>query len=667
MASNNAYQPLESVEDDEAEDQYMQPEGTASTRRNLMPHHHVDDDVDDGDSDFDVEVQPSAAHAKDGDEEEDGVGHVVGKPWHARTTVRRFIIIYGITFICAVLVLVAVIVANSNAHESVGYKHGAVAADVGICSEIGRDILKKGGNAVDAAISTTLCLGVVNGQSSGIGGGGFMLVHNGTTGASHVIDFREMAPAAATSHMYRAFNACLSHDAAEQELCASRVGGLASGVPGELRGLEKAWQLHGRLSWYDLVMPSVELARNGFKVSEHIAASIEQSYDRARPALRRLFEQNGRLLKEGDTMKRLKLADTLEKVARDGASVFYEGEIAQGIIEALSNDSIPGIMTLDDLRNYTPVVRDALTFNYEGFDLFLAPAPASGSVLGMILNILDNYNLTGTTPNELTWHRIIESFRFAYAQRTKLADPCCGETCTNTTLCDRVTSLQQEMLNRSQGVHWHNRITNVTHHDPKYYGADYDIEPTPGTTHLSVVDSEGNAVGVTSTVNLYWGSKVLTKHGILMNNEMDDFATPGVTNAFGVQPSPANYVGPGKRPLSSSAPCIAVKNGSVRAVAGASGGTKITTATAQVLLNMLNFGMLTRQAVDSPRVHDQLLPDVVAGERAFPNKIRVALEARGHNWVQVDSNAVTQAIYVDTDGIIYPASDKRKGGHAAGY
>eukprot|EP00055_Hartaetosiga_balthica_P011340 m.51176 g.51176 ORF g.51176 m.51176 type:complete len:624 (-) comp7548_c1_seq3:96-1967(-) len=611
-----------------------------------------------------------------GDDNHDAEGRTssvsVAQASKRKRKIKRFIIVYSIAVILIALVLVAVVTTSKSTVPALHFQHGAVSADALECSTLGANVLKSGGNAVDAAVTTALCLGIVHGESSGIGGGGFMVVHNATTQESEVIDFREMAPATASSSMYRAFPDCLSEDADVRRRCASRLGGLASGVPGELRGLELAWQRHGSLPWADLVMPCVDFARQGFKIGKHTADSIAESADLARNELLALFLKNdGSLLTEGDILKRPLLANTLEKIARNGSRVFYEGEIAQRIVTTLQNDDIPGIITLDDMKGYTPLVRPVLKSFFHDYEIISAPAPASGSVLGMILGILSYYNLNASTANDpLTWHRIDESFRFAYAKRTELADPCCGQAgvCDNTTQCDSVLHIQDTMLDPDKTLKWRNKITDdMTHHNTSYYGAHYDVEETPGTTHFSIVDGDGSAVAMTSTVNLLWGSKVMTPDGIIMNNEMDDFATPGVVNAFGVHPSPANFVKPYKRPLSSSAPTIVTKNGVVRAVAGASGGTKITTSTAQVLVHMLAQGMSAQKSVFSPRIHDQLLPDHTLGEKRVPSAVRDGLKQRGHVWVETDSIAVTQAIFVDEEGTRWPASDFRKGGRSDGY
>eukprot|EP00056_Hartaetosiga_gracilis_P006096 m.92982 g.92982 ORF g.92982 m.92982 type:complete len:635 (-) comp12377_c0_seq1:172-2076(-) len=597
---------------------------------------------------------------------------VYRKQLKRRKKIRRFIVVYSVAILFVTFFLIAVILSSHETNPPQHFDNGAVAADAAECSTIGVNVLRDGGNAVDAAVATALCLGVVHGESSGLGGGGFLLVYNATTRESSVIDFRETAPMAADTYMYTHDSTCTSDDADERRLCSSRLGGLASGVPGELRGLETAWTMFGRSNWTELVLPSVKLARDGFTISKHTADSIMDSSDIARSPLLSLFlNDNGELLREGETMRRPKLAETLMEIALNGSHSFYEGEIADGIIEALNNDESAGLITRADLRNYTPLVRSALVSDFNEFKIISAPAPASGSVLAMILSVLSHYGSDISSEDALTLHRTDESFRFAYAKRTLLADPCCGDntnTCDNTTQCDSVTQIQTEMINNKNTLKWKNKITDDrTHHNTSYYGAHYDVEETPGTTHFSVVDAEGNAVAMTSTVNLLWGSKVLTKHGIVMNNEMDDFSSPGIVNAFGVSPSPANFIKPFKRPLSSSAPTIALKNGRVHAVAGASGGTKITTSTAQVLLHMLGQNMTAQDAVFHPRIHDQLLPDYTLAEKRVSSAIRKGLEARGHNWKETESIAVTQAILVDDDGVLWPSSDFRKGGKADGY
>eukprot|EP00730_Choanoeca_flexa_P004858 TRINITY_DN11822_c1_g1_i2.p1 TRINITY_DN11822_c1_g1~~TRINITY_DN11822_c1_g1_i2.p1 ORF type:complete len:612 (+),score=106.79 TRINITY_DN11822_c1_g1_i2:1768-3603(+) len=588
-----------------------------------------------------------------------------------RTISKRWLRLAVVAVIAiAVIVVVAVQLSHKKDRPSgtIYYQNGAAAADAEVCSQAGVDIMQQGGNAVDAAIAMTLCVGVVHTESSGIGGGGFMILRN-ASGYAEVIDFREMAPAAAHERMFEEDTNCTDKNSPFKDFCSSRFGGLASGVPGELRGLELAWRRHGRLPWKQLFQPAIKLAREGFKVSTHSADALKSDLTaiQASPSLRAMLTIQGRLWRAGDTVTLPKLADTLEQVSEEGSAAFYEGAIAQGIVNATM--ATGGNMTLADIAAYQPLVRSVASIPWGNMQMLVAPAPASGHVMGMMFNILRNYPGVEFRRDVLTYHRLVETFKFTYAKRTELADPCCNTdfACYNKTHCDAVLALDQLMLNLTNGQQWQQLINDTrTYHDPAHYGAHYDVTPTPGTTHLSVIGPDGDAVGVTSTVNLYWGNKVVTPHGIVMNNEMDDFSSPNITNAFGVHPSPANFIRPDKRPLSSSSPTIVVQDGEVRAVAGASGGTRITTATAQALLQALVFDQTALESVSRPRLHHQLLPDHILGEERFNTNLKKGLLKLGHYWKATTNVAVCQMVLKSAAGLD-AGSDPRKGGQAAGF
>ncbi|EDV20374.1 uncharacterized protein TRIADDRAFT_31903 [Trichoplax adhaerens] len=523
--------------------------------------------------------------------------------------------------------------------------HAAVASDHPACTAIGLETLKNGGSAVDSAISTLICLGVVNMQYSGIGGGGFMLAR--LSGKYNVINFREVAPAASSTDMFHG-NATLA-----------RMGGLSVGVPGELRGFDLAHQKYGKLPWKNLIMPSVTLARHGFKVTAGQAKFYQQHSNliKSNPQLKQLFIKNGNLPKEGDIVKRSKLAETLQRIAIGGADVFYSGTLAKSIVSTVQSNG--GILTLADLKNYKAKIQEPISYTYHGNTLVTTPAPSGGPVVMSILNILEGYNFTANVSDTvLSYHRIIEAFKFAYAQRTKLGDP---------NFVSDVNNFTKYMLSKNVGEELREKISDYQTFNVSYYGAQSDVQNTYGTTHVSILTSHGDAVSVTSTVNWYFGSGLITPTGIVLNNQMDDFSSPNITNGFGVEPSKANYVKPGKQPLSSISPVLHLHRKYAckeNLAVGASGGTMIITGVSQVLLDLLSFKQNISSAIERPRLHDQLLPDAVEVETNFPKSIITGLEKLGHNVKDSASKSVVNGVS-EFDRKFLAHADSRKGGTGA--
>ncbi|KAI0087996.1 gamma-glutamyltranspeptidase [Irpex rosettiformis] len=533
-------------------------------------------------------------------------------------------------------------------------KHGAVASENGLCSEIGVKTLKKGGNAVDAAISATLCIGVTNMFSAGIGGGGFMTVRIPTLGGkdtskAYTVDFRETAPAAANETMYvgQPINALF--------------GGLAVGVPGELRGLEEMHRRWGTLSWKELVMPSVELAK-GWRVSKELERRIEMfgALMHNSPDWKAIFAPKGCLLREGDLIQRIALSRTLAKIAEEGPDAFYSGPIAESLVAKVQEAG--GIMTLQDFADYKAKVEPALEGSYRGKRVYTTHAPTSGPALLHMLNLLEQFeDFVEEGRSSLNMHRVIEIMKFGFAARTKISDPA---------FVHRDSARILEIPTKEYARRVFLNITDDRTHPPEYYQPVYDVPVDHGTSHVSVVDKNEMAVSITSTVNIVFGSQVLDPvTGVIMNDEMDDFSTPGVPNSFGLYPSPYNYPQPGKRPLSSIAPTIMEHlDGSFAVTIGGSGGSRIFPSVFQTLVN-LDWGLDASEAVEYGRVHDQLFPLLVEADNVFPSNILEDLKVKGHNITVADISRVAAAVQVITKegSTIQAASDSRKRGKAAGY
>ncbi|KAH7408053.1 gamma-glutamyltranspeptidase [Cadophora sp. MPI-SDFR-AT-0126] len=521
---------------------------------------------------------------------------------------------------------------------------GAVASESKICSEIGIGLLQRGGNAADALVGTTLCVGVIGMQHSGIGGGGFMLVR-GSDGTYESIDFRETAPAAAFQDMYK------------DNPMASVLSGLASGVPGDLRGLEYVHNKYGALPWRAVCNPAIHVARYGFPVTEDLVRYMYEATKKGNtfltddPQWSIDFAPNGTLLGLGEILTRKRYANTLEAVAKHGAKAFYEGEIAQYTINALA--AANGTMTLSDLANYRVSIRDPISITYKGYNLYSCGVPSGGSVALSILKIIEGY--PSTTDLNLSTHRIDEAMRFSYAARGELGDP---------DFFNYMTAFEADMLRPKTAEKIRSRIDdertkNVTDYNPK----GYSMPENHGTSHIVTSDRSGLSITLTSTVNLLFGSQlVVPETGVIMNNEMNDFSIPGVPNAFGFVPSPINYIAPNKRPLSSVTPIIVTHpNGTLYLTIGAAGGSRIITSTVQAIWHVLDHNMSLPDAIKEPRMHDQLMPAATTFEYLFDNSTVEGMRERGHNvtWVRPGYSAV-QGVRRLWNGTFEAASEPRQ-------
>ena len=474
---------------------------------------------------------------------------------------------------------------------------------------------------------------------SGIGGGGFMIARS-SNGTYEVIDFRERAPNSAFQDMYN------------NNTNASIFGGLAryvlelkersqqltsnSGVPGEIRGLAHLHQNYGKLPWKQVMQGAIATARDGWNVTADLVSYMKSGM--ASAAVPNFlfkdsnwaidFAPNGTLLGVGDLITRKRYAATLETIAERGPDAFYQGPIAEATIAAVQ--AANGTMTLEDLRNYTVAIRETANITYRGYRLFSCSAPSSGEVALAVLKVLELYpDFYHTGMLNLSTHRLDEAIRFGYGERTSLGDPL---------FVANLSAYQDEMLSKAAARSIWTKISdehtlNISAYDPD----GIESLETHGTSHVVTADASGMAVSLTTTINLLFGSQVLVPEtGVIMNNEMNDFSIPGSSNAFGYAPSPANYVRPGKRPLSSISPTIAeFANGTLYYITGAAGGSRIITATIQSLVHVLDQNMTAPQALAQARLHDQLIPNQVSFEYAFNNETIAFMKARGHNvtWI----------------------------------
>ncbi|XP_052805945.1 glutathione hydrolase 1 proenzyme-like isoform X2 [Mya arenaria] len=545
------------------------------------------------------------------------------------------------------------------------YRHAAVASDVTQCSEVGRDILEKaGGNAVDAAVAALLCMGLADPQSMGIGGGFFMTIYNRTTGESHSIDARETAPIHATVDMYYG-NA------------SSSKGGLSIAVPGEIKGYKLAMDKFGSLPWKQVFTPAVTMATEGFKVPKSLEDALNDfkaSHKKDLNEIVKMFPQFGKTFvnlatgdtyKQGETIKMPELGNTLRVISEEGPKAFYNGSLTEDILQEFADAG--AIITSEDLLGYQPLFSTAynMTLRNNKHTIFTPQTPSSGVILMFILALLDGYDfkpedIQTTKGKILTYHRIIEAFKFAYAKRTDLADEM---------FVDSVKQLVANLTSPEYIDSIHKQIWDNQTHPFMYYGPTFYHDNKTSTAHLSIIDQCGNAVSVTSTINARFGSEVFgNRTGIIWNDEMDDFATSDKPNDFGLYPSPANEITPGKRPLSSMCPAVLVdSNGEVSMVVGAAGGSRITTATAWVATRVLWLGESIKQSIDSPRIHHQLLPPEFSYEPGIEKAVIDGLVALGHNATQVSpGKSIVQGVTRGGD-FLYAYSDARKGGTPAGF
>jgi gamma-glutamyltranspeptidase/glutathione hydrolase len=514
---------------------------------------------------------------------------------------------------------------------SVAAKNGMVVGQEAIAARVGAEVLQRGGNAIDAAVAVGFAMAVTYPRAGNIGGGGFMVIHR-LGGEDTTIDYREIAPAAINAKSF-------------------------------LDGLALAEQKYGsgKFTLADLIMPAIELARDGITVADDTADSLP--IDRPRlarwPSTAQIFlKSDGNVLAPGDRLVQTDLANTLLAIAQNGPQAFYEGDIAQKLAAAVQ--AAGGVMTADDFKAYRAVERTPLRGTYRGYDIVSMPPPSSGGVvLVEMLNILEGYDLAHEDQTQALF-LIIEAMKRAYADRAFfLGDP------------DAVKVPVARLISKSYAAEWRATI------DPAHATAAKDIHPTAApvpregrnTTHFSVIDRFGNAVSNTYTLNFSYGvGLVAAGTGILLNNELDDFAVKAdAPNAYGLLGFEANAPGPGKRPLSSMTPTIVLKDGKPFLVTGSPGGSRIINTVLQVVVNAIDRGMDIASAVSAPRVHHQWMPDHVLVEPGFPDALIKALQARGDAVMVQKMTSSANSILVTPTGFVGAADPRTRGGLAAGY
>ncbi len=523
-----------------------------------------------------------------------------------------------------------------------------------IATDVGVDILSRGGNAVDAAIAVGFALAVTHPSAGNIGGGGFMVLHLAEENAEYTLDYREKAPAAASRDMYLDKEGNLIEG-------LSIDGYLAGGVPGTVAGLYQAWKRFGTLPWEDLVSPAVRLAEEGFKVSHAFSESLKRGSSRMSPypESNRIFLRGGNYYREGEIFRQPELARTLSLIREEGPDGFYKGPTARLIADDMKNNG--GLITLEDLEGYHAKFRDPVRGTYRGLEVVsMGPPSSGGTILVEMLNMMEQFPVSGLGYNSSeSIHLKAEIMRLAFADRAEyLGDsdfsqvPVPGLT-SKAYAEERAARIRKDWTAPSKTV---------------YAGKPPGYE-SEETTHYSVVDRHGNGVAVTTTINWGYGSGMTIKGaGFLMNNEMDDFSSGrGIPNGFGLVQGEANEISAGKRPLSAMTPALVKKDNKLYLVLGSPGGPTIINTVFQVLMNVADFGMDIQEAVDAPRIHHQWMPDKLFAEKgALSRDVEKALEGKGHLIEPRGSIGDAHCIMIDEEGIRLGAPDPRSDSKAKG-
>ena len=580
----------------------------------------------------------------------------------SRTMVLRPFQIVALVFLClassAVFADQAPLISPLATARPVIARHGMVVTQEAAASRIGLDILKRGGNAVDAAVAVGFALAVTLPRAGNIGGGGFMLIHRADRGRTIAIDYRESAPAATDKDVFLDANG-------EADPFKSRYSGLSIGVPGTVAGLELAWRKYGsgKFSFAELIAPAIALAREGLTVDDDVADSLPLAAKalRLHPSSARIFlRPDGSVKQAGDHIALDDLATTLETIAAQRSAGFYSGTVAEKIVAAVA--SAGGRMTAQDLADYHAVEREPVRGTYRGYTIVSMPPPSSGGAhIIEILNILEGFPIAAQGLNSAaSLHEIAEAEKLAYADRAAyLGDP----DFVKIPLAGLTSKTYAEHLRAGISPDRSRPAADIRPGEPQRYESDQ-------TTHFSIVDAEGNAVANTYTLNLPYGSGLVADGtGVLLNDELDDFAAkPGAANVYGLLGGDANAPGSMRRPLSSMSSTFVLKDGRLVMATGSPGGSTIISTVLQIILNVIDHGLNVAEAENAPRAHDQLWPDELRIERGMSPDTVQLLEAMGHKVVLRNAMGSANTILRAPDGELEGASDLRQRGTlAVGY
>ncbi|WP_050464456.1 gamma-glutamyltransferase [Herbaspirillum autotrophicum] len=532
--------------------------------------------------------------------------------------------------------------------------NGMVASEQELATKVGVDILKRGGNAIDAGVAVGFALAVVLPNAGNIGGGGFMMIHDAKTGKNVALDFREMAPARASRDMYL-------DDKGNVVPGRSLYSHLAVGVPGTVAGLTHALNKYGTMKLWEVMAPAIKLANDGYPVSPSLALILAAERDHLGQwdSSKAIFFKDGRPLKAGEKLVQKDLAKSMKLISREGASAFYEGAIAKKIVAEMAKHN--GLITSDDLKKYKVVEREPVVGNYRGYQVMSMPPPSSGGIhIIQMMNILERYPLKEYGADSAqTIHLMAESMKLAYADRSEyLGDP----DFTKVPVKGLTSRSYADELAKKIDPNRATPSTEIKPGKPQPYESDQ-------TTHFSVADKAGNIVATTYTLNLNFGSGIVaTGTGITLNNEMDDFSVkPGVPNAFGLVGGEANAVAAYKRPLSSMSPTFVLKDGKPFLVTGSPGGSRIITTTMETILNVIDHDMNVAEATITPRIHHQWAPDQLRIEKGISADTIKLLQDKGQKVSIQPSMGRTQTIQIKDDGFYGYSDPRNPDGRAIGF
>jgi gamma-glutamyltranspeptidase / glutathione hydrolase len=560
--------------------------------------------------------------------------------------------------VCTLTLLSFFICSPVAAKGPVTAKHGMVVAQEPLAADVGLQVLKNGGNAIDAAVAVGFALAVTHPSAGNIGGGGFLLVRL-ANGEVHFVDFREAAPQGATRDMY------LGPDGNPTQ--ASLVGWRASGVPGSVKGFETASKKWGSKKWADLLAPALHLARDGFRVDKTLAAELRGSANTLSrdPESRRIFLRGGRPYQEGEIFRQPELASSLQRIAAQGGRDFYQGETARKLAAAM--EAHGGLISRADLAGYRAIPRTPLEGDYHGYHIITAPPPSAGGVgILQMFGMLSRSGYESDGPDSpKAVHYMAETMRRYYADRSEyLGDPDFYRVPVRQLLSPSYIAARIQSIQRGRAT----PSADVPPGPLNAQAAGLSQHESTETTHFNIVDAQGNAVAVTYTLNGGFGSGVTVPGlGFLLNNEMDDFvAKPGSPNMFGLVGGKANSIEPGKRPLSSMTPTILTRNGKLFMAVGAPGGSRITTGVFQVIADVIDFHMNPQDAVNIPRFHHQWKPDILYLQKGFSPGTEQALAKMGYTIQATGGVARVEAIVVN-NGVLEGGTESRQNGKVAGY